>query len=251
MGGVTRTTTLGPAAPAAPPARSRDPSHTTPGATRQLRADARRNHARILEAARDLFVERGAGAPLEDIAERAGTGIGTLYRRFTDRDTLMHAVVLDALGRTAQAAEQALAEEPDAFAALRRYMHAALELRVSAVIPVLLERVDLESGPGRAARETSARAVQQIIDAAHAAGCLPADVTFGDIAMMLVRLARPLPGPVPAGLNDRLAHRHLDLLIEGLRPHPGRRAAAAGLSRTDLQAISRTTSSSARRRGTA
>lgn len=206
----------------------------------QLRADARRNHDRILRAARDLFVDRGAGVALEDIAQRAGVGIGTLYRRFTDRDTLMRAVVLDALTRTAQAAEQAHADEADSFAALRRYMHAALELRVSAVIPVLLERLDLDTGPERAAREASARAVQQLIDAAHADQSLPADVTFGDIGLMLVRLARPLPGPFSPELNDRLAHRHLDLLIEGLRPHPARRPAEKGLSRADLRALGHT-----------
>ncbi len=216
--------------------------------TRQLRADARRNHDAILVAARDLFVERGAGVALEDIAQRAGVGIGTLYRRFTDRDTLMQAVVLDALTRTAQAAEQALAEEQDSFAALRRYMHAALALRVSAVIPVLLERVELDAGPGRVAREASARAVQQLIDAAHADQSLPADVTFGDIGLMLVRLARPLPGPFPPELNDRLAHRHLDLLIEGLRPHPARHAAEEGLSRAELRTLSRTAAAPAPRR---
>ncbi|MDQ2839206.1 MAG: TetR/AcrR family transcriptional regulator [Actinomycetota bacterium] len=218
--------------------------------TGPLRADARRNHDSILVAARDLFLERGAGVALEDIAQRAGVGIGTLYRRFTDRDTLMQAVVLDALTRTAQAAEQALTEEPDSFAALRRYMHAALQLRVSAVIPVLLERVDLNTGPGRVAREASARAVQQLIDAAHADRSLPPDVTFGDIGLMLVRLARPLPGPIPPELNDRLAHRHLDLLIEGLRPHPARQAAEAGLSRADLRTISRTAAAPAARRRT-
>jgi AcrR family transcriptional regulator len=216
--------------------------------TGQLRADARRNHERILIAARDLFVERGAGVALEDIAQRAGVGIGTLYRRFTDRDTLIRAVVLDALTRTARAAEQALAEEADAFAALRRYMHAALELRVSAVIPVLLERVDLDAGPARAAREASARAVQALIDAAHADQSLPTDVTFGDIGLMLVRLARPLSGPFPPELNDRLAHRHLDLLIEGLRPHPARRSAEEGLSRADLRMISRTAAAPVTRR---
>ena len=218
--------------------------------TGKLRADARRNHSSILVAARDLFVERGAGAALEDIAQRAGVGIGTLYRRFTDRDTLMQAVVLDALTRTAQAAEQALAEEEESFAALHRYMHAALQLRVSAVIPVLLERVDLDTGPVRVAREASARVVQHLIDAAHADQSLAADVTFGDIALMLVRLARPLPGPVPPELNDRLAHRHLDLLTEGLRSNPGRHPSEEGLSRADLCTISRTPAPAAGRRAT-
>lgn len=205
----------------------------------RLRADARRNQGRILSAARDVFVERGAGAPLEEIASRAGVGIGTLYRRFADRRSLMRAVVFDALVQTRQSAEQALAEEADSFVALTTYMHTVLDLRISAVIPSLLDKVDLDDEELLPAREASALAVQGIIDRAHADGTLPEDVTFADIGMLLVRLSRPLPGPVPPELNDQLAHRHLDLLVEGLRPTGGRREVITGpaLSFEELRAI--------------
>ncbi|MGH3328581.1 MAG: TetR/AcrR family transcriptional regulator [Streptomycetales bacterium] len=189
-----------------------------PGGVRPLRADAARNRDQILAAARDVFVERGSGAPLEEIARRAGVGIGTLYRRFTNRQTLMREVVLDALTRTRQAAECARAEERDAFDALARYMHTVLDLRIAAVLPLVLDKVDLEDEELLPARDAASGTVQQIIDAAHAEATIREDVTFGDIGLMLVRLARPLPGPVPPELNDRLAHRHLDLVIEGLRP---------------------------------
>jgi AcrR family transcriptional regulator len=206
---------------------------------RRLRADARRNQGRILSAARDVFVERGAGAPLEEIASRAGVGIGTLYRRFADRKSLMRAVVLDALVQTRQSAEQALAEEADSFVALTRYMHTVLDLRISAVIPLLLDKVDLDDEELLPAREASALAIHGIIDRAHADGTLPEDVTFADIGMLLVRLSRPLPGPVPPELNDQLAHRHLDLLVEGLRPAGARREVITGpaLSFEELRAI--------------
>jgi AcrR family transcriptional regulator len=208
-------------------------------AGRRLRADARRNHGLILSAARDVFVERGPGAPLEEIAGRAGVGIGTLYRRFADRRSLMRAVVLDALVQTRQSAEQAVAEEPDSFEALTRYMHAVLDLRISAVIPLLLDKVDLDDEELLPAREMSARAVQQIIDSAHAEGTLPENVTFGDIGLLLVRLSRPLPGPIPPELNDQLAHRHLDLLVGGLRPAGRGRDVITGpaLSYQELRAI--------------
>ena len=75
----------------------------------RLRADARRNHEQVLAAARELFVERGAGAPLEEVAGRAGVGIATLYRRFGDREALLRAVVLHALEDSRAAAEAALA----------------------------------------------------------------------------------------------------------------------------------------------
>ena len=74
-----------------------------------LRADARRNREQLLLAARDVFVERGPDAPLEDVAQRAGVGIGTLYRRFPDRQALLRAVALDVLARVTAEAHAALA----------------------------------------------------------------------------------------------------------------------------------------------
>jgi AcrR family transcriptional regulator len=207
------------------------------GPARRLRADARRNHEQLLTAARDVFVERGPGAPLEEIARRAGVGIGTLYRRFADRRSLLRAVVLDALARTARAADTALAEESDGFSALTRYLHAALDLRVSAVIPLIID-TDLDDDELGPAREASAGLLQRIVDAAHHDGTLAEDVTFADIGTLLVRLARPLPGALPATVNDQLAHRHLDLLIEGLRQRADRRPAGGPrLERTDLRAL--------------
>jgi AcrR family transcriptional regulator len=193
---------------------------TEASAPRKLRADARRNQEGLLAAARDVIVERGPGAPLEEVARRAGVGIGTLYRRFPDRQALLRAVVLDALTRTTEAAERALEGEVDGFAALTAYMRAALDLRISAVIPLVLESLDLDDEALRPARDASSAAVQRIVEAAHADGTLAREVTFADIGLLLVRLARPLPGPLDPELNHRLAHRHLDLLIEGLRP-PG------------------------------
>jgi AcrR family transcriptional regulator len=209
-----------------------------PGGGRPLRADARRNHAQLLAAARDVVVERGAGAPLDEVARRAGVGIGTLYRRFPSRPELLRAVVVDALQRTAAAAELALAEESDGFSALVRYMHAVLDLRVSAVIPTVLDAMDLEDDDVRSAREVSAGLAQRIVDAAHADGSLAADITFGDIGTLLVRLSRPLPGSIPSDVDEQLAHRHLDLVIDGLRPAPGRHVPGGPrLERHDLRSF--------------
>jgi AcrR family transcriptional regulator len=184
---------------------------------RRLRADARRNRDQLLAAARDVFVEVGADAPLDEIARRAGVGIATLYRRFPDRQSLMRAVVLDVLGRTAHEARTALAEEPDAFGALVRYMHRAVDLRIAAVIPALLGQVSLDDEEMLRAREEASRPLQAIIDAAHSAGTLRSDVTFGDIGLLVIRFSRPLPGAFPRDLSDRLAHRHLELFVTGLQ----------------------------------
>jgi AcrR family transcriptional regulator len=75
---------------------------------RPLRADAERNRQRILDAAKAVFADRGLEAPLEDIADRAGVGIATLYRRFPTRDDLVMAAFGDKFAEFAEAAEQAL-----------------------------------------------------------------------------------------------------------------------------------------------
>ncbi|TDP96346.1 TetR/AcrR family transcriptional regulator [Labedaea rhizosphaerae] len=188
---------------------------------RPLRADARRNRDQILGAARDVFVEHGANAPLELIAKRAGTGIATLYRRFPDRAALMRAVVLQAWRRTEEIATSAADEEPDPFRALIHYMHSALDIRVAAVVPALLAEIaELDDVEMQTARGRAAQRVQALIDGAHRSGALRPDVTFADIGLLVVRLSRPLPGSMSRELNDELAHRHLQLLVHGLRAEP-------------------------------
>jgi AcrR family transcriptional regulator len=184
---------------------------------RPLRADARDNRRRLLEAARDVFIERGPAAPLDEIARRAGTGIATLYRRFPDRRALVREVVRDALQRTIDEARRAAEEEPDPFRALARYMHRAIDVRTAAVIPALLGEIPFDDEEIRHARETGPAMLQTLVDAAHQAGTLRADVTSGDVGMLIARLSRPLPGGFPPETNARLSHRHLDLVIDGLR----------------------------------
>jgi AcrR family transcriptional regulator len=209
---------------------------------RPLRADARHNRTRLLDAARDVFVEFGSRAPLDEVARRAGTGIGTLYRHFPDRQALQRAVVLDALQRTADEARAALDEERNPLRALVRYMHRVLDIRIAAVIPALFGDVDLEEEPTRRVRDEGSAVLDDLVAAAHRAGQLRKDVTSADIGLLIVRLSRPLPGPFPRELNDQLAHRHLDLLVEGLRPRPGRPVAISGpaMSMHDLQRLSAT-----------
>jgi AcrR family transcriptional regulator len=211
------------------------PAHSSlPG--RPLRADARDNRRRLLEAARDAFIERGPDASLEEIARRAGTGIATLYRRFPDRRALIREVVLDALRRTVDEARQAAAEEPDRFAALARYMHQAIEVRTAAVIPALLGQIPFDDAEIAAARQAGLAAIQALVDAAHRAGLLRPEVTSGDIGMLTIRLSRPLPGGFPAEVNRRLSHRHLSLVIDGLRVTARQPADLGGpaLTLTDL-----------------
>src|SRR4051812_50098886 len=121
-----------------------------------MRADARRNLEQLLLAARELVADRGAGVPLEEVAQRAGVGIATLYRRFPDRTALLRAVVIDALEQTRAAAEAAAAGHEDPLEALAAYLRQALDLRVSAVIPQVLEVLDLDEPEVASARDASA-----------------------------------------------------------------------------------------------
>ena len=91
--------------------------------TRPLRRDAELNLARILSAARDVFAEHGYEASMEQIAARAGLGVGTLYRRFPNKGELVAAVIAAASRRTEQIARSVLADAPAAegvFTFLRR-----------------------------------------------------------------------------------------------------------------------------------
>jgi AcrR family transcriptional regulator len=182
-----------------------------------MRVDARRNRERLLVAARDVFVEQGVDAPLDDVARRAGVGIATLYRRFPDREALMRAVALDVLMRITKEARAALAEESDGFEALARYLHRALDLRIAAVMPVLSGQIDIDRDePLRRARDELAPLFAAIVDRAHQKG-LRWDVGEGDIGLMVIRLARPLPGLFPRQFDDTAAHRQLDIMLDGLR----------------------------------
>jgi AcrR family transcriptional regulator len=196
-----------------------------------LRSDARRNQQQVLDAAREMFIQRGIDCPLEEVARRAGVGIGTLYRRFGDRDALIKAVLLDALDQSRASAERALESgDGDGLDGVASYLREMLDVRVSAMIPLALDRLDdpdLET-----AREASAAAVERLVDTAHDDGSLAPEVTFGDLGTLLVRLSRPLPGVLNTKADLALAHRHLDLVLAGLRQRDA--LVEPGPSRGDL-----------------
>jgi AcrR family transcriptional regulator len=200
-----------------------------------LRADARRNHHQVLDAARQVVLEHGPGVALDEIAKAAGVGIGTLYRRFGDREGLYKAVVLRALQEARTAAEDALAEHDNGYDALAAYMHAALELRTAAVIPLVMDRLDMDDPELGPERETGAAVLEEVISRAHDDGSLPRSVDFADIGTMLVRLSRPLPGTLPREAEAELARRQLTLFLTGLQHATDDTLDSAGMSRSELR----------------
>lgn len=201
-----------------------------------LRSDARRNHWQVLEAARQAVLERGPGVALDEIAKAAGVGIGTLYRRFGDRSGLLKAVALDALGQTRVAAEQAIADHDVGFEALAAYMRTALELRTAAVIPQVMDQLDMNDPDLGLERDAGAAVLNAIIEKAHDDGSLAQTIAFADVGTVLVRLSRPLPGSVESETDLALARRQLDLVLLGLQHASDDTVSGEGLSREQLTA---------------
>ncbi|RSS78205.1 TetR/AcrR family transcriptional regulator [Streptomyces sp. WAC06614] len=186
------------------------------GGVSRPRADAVRNRERILGAAREVFVEQGAAAPFDEIARRAGVGNATLYRHFPDRATLVHHVVLYVMDRVTVHAEEALAQEPDAFAALCRFTHAAADERIGALCPMLSDDFDRDHPELLAARTALEEATENLVTAGRRSKLLRDDIAVGDLLVALSQLSRPLPGFGCLDL-DSFVHRHLQLFLDGLR----------------------------------
>jgi AcrR family transcriptional regulator len=148
---------------------------------RPLRADARRNRERLLEAAGELFAEQGTDVSLEAVAARAGVGIGTLYRHFPHRDVLVEAVFRSEVEHLCDAAGVLLAEHPPDVA-LARWMerfvgYAEAKRGMKSALVSVAARSDLYS-------ETSAQitaAIETLLHAGVRAGTLRADVGAGDV----------------------------------------------------------------------
>ncbi|WP_037572017.1 TetR/AcrR family transcriptional regulator [Phaeacidiphilus oryzae] len=193
----------------------------TATAPRRPRADASRNHERIVCAALQVLIEQGAEAPMDEIARRAGVGNATLYRHFPDRAALVRSVTLAVLEHSAELAERALADHPDdPVAALREYVHSAADHRIGAACSLLSSHLDTREPELALAAERGRQAVDEILSRGRLAGRIRGDVAAADVLIALAQLTRPLPGATCPGFQT-FAHRHLDLLLDGLTtPEP-------------------------------
>ncbi|MFB6980046.1 TetR/AcrR family transcriptional regulator [Streptomyces scopuliridis] len=198
------------------------------------RADALRNRERIVAAAREMFVEFGPDAPLDEIARRAGIGNATLYRHFADRYALVHAVVQSVMESVADQADRIAAEEPDPFIALRRFVHAAADERVGALCPMLSVAFDRERPDLGAQRVRLETVVEGLMERARQAGRLRTDVAVGDLMVALSQLTRPLPGTGCLSM-DRFTHRHIQLFLDGLEAPARSELAGSAATLEDLR----------------
>jgi AcrR family transcriptional regulator len=152
----------------------------------QLRSDAARNRDRIVEAAQCVFAEHGLRAPLEAVAERAGVGIATLYRRFPTRDALIGAAFEDGIAEYARAGEAALAD-PDAWTGFATFVERICAMQASdrGVQDVLTRTFPQSAALEKHRRRGYALSVK-VIERAKAAGALRPDFTPEDLVLLLI-----------------------------------------------------------------
>lgn len=155
-------------------------------ARHRLRADAERNRAAILAAAREVFAEQGLAAPLEEIAECAGVGIGTLYRRFPTRGKLVAAALIDKIGQYAEAADQALAA-PDSWAGFSGFVQRICELQADdrGLAELMSMSLSADEEVERVRRIANER-TGALIERAKADRNLRADFVAEDLALLLI-----------------------------------------------------------------
>jgi AcrR family transcriptional regulator len=174
---------------------------------RPQRADARRNFDALLDAAREVFAEDGANASLEEIARRAGVGIGTLYRNFPTRQDLFETVYIDEVEALARVAEELAGAEPWAalVAWLRRFVTYATTKRA------IYEAMNRYSSMFRSCREVLYGAGEPLLERAQAAGRARQDVSFQDV----LHLVNGISGATYT--DDEQRERVLRMALDGVR----------------------------------
>ena len=190
----------------------------SPQSARGRQAEARRNDLVVLEAARGVFTAQGAAAPISAVAERAGVGMGTLYRRYGSKTELLQRLCVLAMEQTLAAADEAL-QTADPWTGLAGYVRACVELR-SGALASLAGQIETTAEMLGTARRSMAR-TQDIVARAHRDGSLRADVTALDITWLIEQFSRRSPDPVDPDEERNVRARLLAIALDGLRADLG------------------------------
>jgi AcrR family transcriptional regulator len=177
--------------------------------------DAQRNRERILEVAKEAFARSGASTSLDDIAQHAGVGAGTLYRHFPTRDALLEAVYRTEVEKLA-AAERKLAQDMPPIAALRAWMLLFVDyIATKQIIAPTLNT--LVGGPSKVYESSRAQitgAIQALVERAIKSGDIRKDLEPFDLLRALIGVSNVASGPD----WQQSARRLVDILIIGSRP---------------------------------
>jgi AcrR family transcriptional regulator len=189
-------------------------SGAAPG--RALRRDAERNRERILKAAADVFTERGLEASLDDVARRAGVGVGTVYRRFPSKTTLADAMFEERIDALVLMAEQAHAE-PDPWTGLVAFLTRAAEMLAGdrGLRQMLMFAAYGHDRVGYA-RDRMRPAVARLLERAQAAGQVRADLAPTDVPIMEFMLGAI--AEYAGDVRPTIWRRYLALMLDALRP---------------------------------
>jgi AcrR family transcriptional regulator len=185
---------------------------------RPLRKDAERNRQRILDAARELFARDGLGVTLNDIAHHAGVGVGTVYRRFPEKEQLIQELFEQQVEELVGLMEDAAAD-PDPWRGLTGFLRRNLELQARD----RAFREIIVGTPEGAQRVQQIRARmfplgEQLVQRAKESGALRADFDASDIPMMFLMLTTVLDAA--REVEPELWQRYLEVFIQGLRATP-------------------------------
>lgn len=185
---------------------------------KRVRADARRNRARLLAVADEVFASQGAGASTDDIARAAGVGIGTLFRHFPTKEALLAAVFEARLRYLAdQARHLSATQDPGtAFATFFRQVIGEARTKLTLVDALALEGTDVSSHVGDAKQDLNA-ALGQLLACAQQADAVRSDVGLSDVVALIVGTSRA----VHHVDSDRHAEARLvQVVLDGLGTLP-------------------------------
>jgi AcrR family transcriptional regulator len=173
---------------------------------------------------------------MEEIARAAGVGVGTLYRRFPDRDALVRAVAMDNFERVLIDAKAIAAEETSSWRALVRLLRQSVALQLSVQLTMMSHRalVILKSDPEvRRLRDEILEVLDRLVDGAKAEGRLREDVGAGDIAILFATLLRQMRAKSP-DVAELAARRCVGIMIDGLGARPGSELPGRPITSRDL-----------------
>jgi AcrR family transcriptional regulator len=179
--------------------------------TRPLRADARRNRDRVLEAARAAFAAEGSDASLDEIARGAGVGAGTVYRHFATKEALFEAVVFDRMGELVEGARTLLGD-PDPDRAFFSFVE--LLAREGARKRDLVETLGSDGIHLQLGEAPIVRALTDVLGHAQRAGTVRMDINVNDVLALLAGTAYAI---CHSGADDEQSGRLLAIMNDGLR----------------------------------
>ena len=184
--------------------------------TRPKRADARRNYDKVLAAAREAFAEGGESTALEEIARRAGVGIGTLYRNFPNRQALLETLYLEEVEGICRMAEEQR-ESADPWEALTSWFERFIGYIATkqALAAELTNYLDRDAQLFKSSRAALWEAGEPLLTRAQEAGVVRPDAEIGDVMHMVMGIAK-----VPSSDPEQTAHI-LRIALDGLRYRPG------------------------------